>query len=235
MDLKNRVCVITGATGGLGRVAARQFAANGTSLALISGNIEKLKALSEDLKLPAQSTWFGAYDLRHAEAARQAAQDVQQRFGKVDIVIHAVGGWLGGKSLVETPEQDMASMIDQHIWSTFHIVQAFVPLMTANGWGRFVVFSSPYAVQPGAKGVPYTAAKAALENMTLSLAQHLKGSGVTANIIQINTIDIEHQRDQAPTPANAGWSTPEEITAAILFLCSPEGGRLNGARLPLFG
>jgi len=235
MDFKNRVCVITGATGGLGSVVTRQFAARGARLALISTNTQKLQALSEALSLPAQSAWFGAYDLRRAEAARQAAQDVVRRFGKVDILIHTVGGWVGGKPLVETPEQDMAAMLDQHLWSAFHTAQAFIPLMTAGGWGRFVVISAPSAVQPSAKGAPYAAGKAALEAMTLSLAQDLKGSGVTANIIQVSVIDTEHKRDQTPTPANAGWGTPEEITAAILYLCSPEGGRLNGARLPLFG
>ncbi|NPV74808.1 MAG: SDR family oxidoreductase [Anaerolineae bacterium] len=235
MELKNRVCVITGATGGLGSVVTRQFAANGARLALISTNTQKLQTLSKALNLPAQSAWFGAYDLRRAESARQAAQDVLHRFGKVDILIHTVGGWVGGKPLVETPEHDMAAMLDQHLWSAFHTAQGFIPLMTANGWGRFVVISAPSAVQPSAKGAPYAAGKAALEAMTLSLAQDLKGSGVTANIIQVSFIDTEHKRDQAPTPANAGWSTPEEITAAILYLCSPEGGRLNGARLPLFG
>jgi len=235
MNLKNRVCVITGATGGLGSVVTRQFADQGAQLALLSTNYQKLKTLSETLNLSAESSWFGAYDLLRADAARQAAQDVLQRFGRVDVLVHTVGGWVGGKPLVETPTEDLFNMIEQHVWSTFHTAQAFIPHMTAGGWGRFVVISTPQAVQPSAKTAPYAAAKAALEALTLSLAQDLKGSGVTANIVQVKTIDSEHQRDQAPTPANAGWSTPEEIAAAILYLCSPEGGRLNSARLPLFG
>jgi NAD(P)-dependent dehydrogenase (short-subunit alcohol dehydrogenase family) len=234
MNLNNRVCVITGATGGLGSVVTRQFAALGASLALISTSPEKLENLSASLNLSA-SSWFGAFDLRSPEAARQAAAQVQQRFGRVDILVHTVGGWAGGKPLLEVPAADLSVMLDQHLWTAFHTVQAFVPLMVRAGWGRFIAISSPAASNPGPKSAPYAAGKAALEAMICSLARDLTGSGVTANIIQAGTIDIEHERDRLPAPANAGWATPEEITAAVLYLCSPESGRLNGARLPLFG
>ena len=67
------------------------------------------------------------------------------------------------------------------------------------------------------------------------MAQELKGSGVTANIVHVKTIDVEHQRIEAPSPQNAFWTTPEEIAEGVLYLCSDEAGMLNGTRLPLYG
>jgi NAD(P)-dependent dehydrogenase (short-subunit alcohol dehydrogenase family) len=78
-------------------------------------------------------------------------------------------------------------------------------------------------------------AKAAQEALILTLAQELKDSGVTANIVQVRVIDVDHQRDRAPTPQNSAWTTPEELAALILYLCSEGAGAINGARIPLYG
>jgi NAD(P)-dependent dehydrogenase (short-subunit alcohol dehydrogenase family) len=69
----------------------------------------------------------------------------------------------------------------------------------------------------------------------LTLAQEVAGTGVTANIIQVRTIDMQHERERAPSAQNAFWTTPEEIAAAMLYLCSDEGQVVNGARIPLYG
>jgi len=58
---------------------------------------------------------------------------------------------------------------------------------------------------------------------------------VTANILRVRSIDVEHKREHEPSPKNASWTTPEEIAAALLYLCSDEANRVNGARIPLYG
>lgn len=69
----------------------------------------------------------------------------------------------------------------------------------------------------------------------LTLSEELKNTGVTANILRVRSIDVEHQREREPSPKNASWTTPEEIAAALLYLCSEEANRVNGARIPLYG
>jgi NAD(P)-dependent dehydrogenase (short-subunit alcohol dehydrogenase family) len=98
-----------------------------------------------------------------------------------------------------------------------------VPLLTANGWGRFICVSSPTAGDPTAKQVQYSVAKAAEEALVLTLAKELRGTGVTANVIVVKQIGDEK------------GTSPQDIAAAMLFLCSDSGGAINGARLPLFG
>jgi NAD(P)-dependent dehydrogenase (short-subunit alcohol dehydrogenase family) len=67
------------------------------------------------------------------------------------------------------------------------------------------------------------------------MAEELKHTGVTANILRVRTIDVRHERETSPTPKNAAWTTPEEIWSAIEFLCTDAAGAINGARLPLYG
>lgn len=235
MALKDRVAVITGASGGLGRVLTRQFAEHGARLALLDRKPERLGELISDLKLTEDRYLLSAPDLTDSEAVRGAANDVMAKFGRADILINLVGGFTGGKKVVELAADDLSSMLQQHVWTTFYLAQAFVPHLVANHWGRFLVISSPRAFNPGGNNAAYAIGKAGEEVLTLSLAQELKDTGVTANVILVRSIDVEHKRDREPTPQNASATTPEEIASAIMYLCSDDARVVNGARIPLYG
>ena len=235
MSLENRVAVITGATGGLGSVVARRLAEEGTRLALFSTNQENLDRLAAELKLPADGYLAGTYNFTHPGAAQAAADAVIDKFGRAEILLNLVGGWTGGKSIVDMPAEELSNMLNQHVWTTFHLAKAFAPQLTANKWGRVVVVSSPFASNPAANGAPYAAAKAAQEALVMTLAKEVAGTGVTANVLQVRSIDAEHERDRNPSPKNASWTTPEEIAAVIVYLCSDDAHVVNGARIPLYG
>jgi NAD(P)-dependent dehydrogenase (short-subunit alcohol dehydrogenase family) len=235
MSVENRVAVITGAAGGLGRTAAQALAVQGARLVLLGSKPGRLNDLADELALPADRLMTRETNLREPDAVRAAASAVMERFGRVEILLHLVGGWTGGTKLSELLATDLENMLNQHVWTTFHLIQAFVPQMVANHWGRVIVVSSPLAVSPTAGMSAYAAGKAAEESLLLSLAQEIRSSGVTANILQVRTIDLQHERLSAPSAKNASWTTPEEITAAVLYLCSSAAGQVNGARLPLYG
>ena len=235
MGLVNRVVVISGASGGLGRVVTRAMAEQGAKLVLLGRNVDKLEDLASKLELAEDNYLALGVDLDDSGGAHTAAAEAIGKFGRIDILLQLVGGWTGGKTLVDVNPNDVGLMLQQHLWTTFHLTQAFVPHFVDNGWGRVIVVSSPFAVNPRAKGGPYAIGKAAQETLMLTLAQELKGKGVTANIITVKTIDVEHARQVDPSPKNAGWTTPDEIADTISYLVSDEAGRINGARLPLYG
>lgn len=233
--MKDRVAIITGAGGGLGKVVARQLAERGVRLALLGRDTEPLTQLVSELGLTEDRFLLSSSDLTKPESARAAATDVMTKFGRADILLNLVGGYVGGKKVVDLAQDDLSTMIQQHVWTTYNLAQAFVPLMVADGWGRFLVISSPRALDPRGNSAAYAVGKAGEEVLTLSLAQELKDTGVTANIILVRTIDVEHKRDRQPTPENASWTTPEEIAAAVMYLCSDEARMVNGARIPVYG
>jgi NAD(P)-dependent dehydrogenase (short-subunit alcohol dehydrogenase family) len=235
MNLENRVVAITGATGGLGRVAARKFSEQGACMALISTGQEKLLELVNELALPEDRTLTYAADLSQPSAAQEVLASILSKFGKVDVLVHLVGGWSGGKSVVEVETDQVINMLQQHLWTTFHMVQVFLPAMLSRQWGRIMVVSSPFASNPVANLAPYAIGKAAQEALMLTIAQEVKGSGVTANMLLVKTIDNQHERQQQPNPKNTSWTTPEEICASLLHLTTEEGNRINGARIPLYG
>lgn len=221
----NKVVVITGATGATGKTAARAFAARGDSLVLISRSQEHLDVLARELALPSDRILTQAVDLTDASAVRSAAEAASVKFGGIHILLHLVGGWTGGKTIVDTAPDDFNAMLDQHVRTSFNLFQAFVPHLVEAGWGRVLTVSAPVASKPAAKRGAYGTAKAAQEALFLTLAEELKGTGVTSNVIVVNAIDVMH--------IGAG-ATPEEITAAMLRLCSDEAEKANGTRVPLY-
>ena len=222
---QGRVVVITGATGGLGITTAQAFAERGHSLVLLDRHQDRLDALRDDLKLPDDRLLAATVDLRDREAIHATAEAVSVKFGGAHALIHLVGGWLGGKTLVESSVEDLDSMLRQHVWTTFHLFQAFIPQLAKHGWGRVLTVSPSTVSNPPARRGPYLAAKAVQENLILTLVAELKDQGVTANILQVRAIDEERK---------GTGTTPEEIVAAMLYLFSEEAAKVNGARIPLY-
>jgi 3-oxoacyl-[acyl-carrier protein] reductase len=223
----NRTILITGATGVLGSKAAHAFGGHGHSLALLDHNQSRLDSLTHELSLPADRLFASVVDLRDQSAVHATAEAVAAKFGAVHALIHLVGGWVGGKTLVESNPDDLDFMLGQHVWTTFHLFQAFAPHLLKSGWGRVMVVSASTVPNPPGKTGIYTAAKAAQENLILTLAAELKDKGVTANIIQVRAIDVDASRKGTGT-------TPDEIVAAMLYLFSEEAAKINGARIPLY-
>lgn len=222
---QGKIVVITGATGALGNKTAHAFAGCRHSLVLLDNDQTKLDALTRDLNLPDERLFARVVDLRDGNAVRTTAEAAAAKFGRVQALIHLVGGWSGGKTLVEASAEDLDFMLGQHVWTTFHLFQSFAPYLVQNGWGRVMIVSASTVPAPPGKAGPYTAAKAAQENLVLTLAAELKEKGGTANILQVRAIDVGNQ---------GTGTTPDEIVAAMLYLFSEEASKINGARIPLY-
>ena len=151
--MANRVVVITGATGGLGRVVARRLAAEGARLALFSTNAAHLEALAAELQLPAERVLLRAVDLRDAGAAQAAAQAVIAKFGPGRDPA-APGRRLGrrragdGGGARHGGRHAAAAPLDHSAPDAG--VRAACSL--TNGWGRVIAVSSPFAAQPAGQG-----------------------------------------------------------------------------------
>jgi NAD(P)-dependent dehydrogenase (short-subunit alcohol dehydrogenase family) len=233
--LKDRVVAISGASGGLGPTVARLFYDAGASLAVAGRNVESLDGMLDTLRVPAARRLSTAVDLTDAAAARGWAEKVVGTFGRLDVVLHLVGGYRGGAAFGDIAPADWDFLHEMLIRTTLNVARAFVAPLKAGGWGRFIGVTSPKALAPSAKSALYAAAKAGSDALVLALADELKGTGATANLVVVDAIDTPAARGREPKKPY-GKSTPaEEIAAAMLYLCSDEAGTINGTRLPLIG
>jgi NAD(P)-dependent dehydrogenase (short-subunit alcohol dehydrogenase family) len=233
MSNPDRVAVITGTTGTLGQEITRQLAGQGVRLALLDHSTERLEKFQASLSLPADRLLAQNVDLLSGQDVQKASQTILEKFGQVDFLLHLVGGWTGGKTLLETEANEISFMLNQHLWTTYHVIRAFVPMLTNSSQGRVICISSPYASQPASRGGAYAIGKSAQEALLMSLARELSGTKVTANLLLVKTIDAKETKVLSPSAENISWATPTEISAAILFLLSEQAGTITGARIPL--
>ena len=224
------VAVITGATGGLGRVLAPELATDGYDLALLGSDTGRLDALCADVGLDGGQTQTVAVDLRDAVATVAAIDAVYERFGRIDALAHLVGGWTGGMHIGRSPDEPYVSMIDQHFWTTLNVVRELVPRMIDAGWGRIVAVSSPMAATPDAGMSAYGVGKAAMETLLAALAKEVVGTGVTVNVVRVRAIDTSASADGSKKDYA---TSPAEISAAIRYLFSTRARVVNGQRLGL--
>jgi NAD(P)-dependent dehydrogenase (short-subunit alcohol dehydrogenase family) len=234
-SLEGRTVIIAGAAGGLGSVVTATFARSGAKLALLGRDQTKLDELAAELKLSSERALPKAVDLGKADEVDQVAGIIQKKLGSIDVLLNFVGGWIGGKGVLETKTEEFDSMLDQHFYASYAMIKSFTPPMIKNNWGRVLAVSSPNVSKPPGKNSPYAVGKSAMEALMLSLAQEVKGTGVTANLVLVRTIDVGHERQTKPSEKNQSWTSPEEISATLLHLCSEEAGMINGARIPLYG
>ena len=227
------VAAISGAAGDLGRAAASRLAAEGFAIAACGRSPERLEELAGALDLPDDRVHTHAADLTDPAAATAWRDAVVGHFGRADAVIHLVGGWKGGQPLTEAPLADYDWLHDLLVRTTQNVTRAFHDDLAASPRGRFLIISSPQAVQPSAENAAYATTKAAAEAWTLALADSLADTAATANIIAVNAILTDKMRSENPDKAYATFTPTEDIAAAIAFICSPHAAQMNGRRLPL--
>jgi len=231
--LENRVIAIAGVGGGLGPLVAQQLADAGATVAGTDRSRETLDSLATDLGLPAER-WDGrTVDLLDEDAARGWCAALVDRFGRVDGLVHLVGGWRGGQPLQEAPLSDWELLHDLLVRTVQHTTRAFHDQLAGSPRGRFVLVSSKQAQAPTATNAAYAAAKAAAEAWTLALADGFEGSGATANIVVVDAILTPHMREESPGEDFPTFTPAEDLAAAIAFLCSDAARKMNGQRLPL--
>ena len=231
--LNDRVIAIAGVGGGLGPLVAHELAAAGATVAGTDRDQATLDALASDLGLPPER-WDGrTVDLLDEDATRAWCAALVERFGRVDGLVHLVGGWRGGQPLHEAPLSDWELLHDLLVRTVQHATRAFHDQIAGSPNGRFVLVSAKQAQAPSNSNAAYAAAKAAAEAWTLALADGFEPGGATANIIVVDAILTPRMREEKPEGDFPTFTPAEDIAAAIAFLCSDAAKKMNGQRLPL--
>lgn len=232
-DLDGRVIVIAGIAGGLGPVVAERLAAEGATIAGADVSQEHADEVGTRLALPADR-WDGrAVDLLDEKATRGWCAGLIERFGRVDALLHLVGGWRGGVPLHEEPLADWDFLHDLLIRTVQHTTRAFHDALLAGDRGRFVLVSAKQAQAPSNGNAAYAAAKAAAEAWTLALADGFEGTAATANVVVVDAILTPRMREESPDGDFPTFTPAEDLAGALAFLCSDQAKKMNGQRFPL--
>ena len=235
MTFKDKVALIAGGTGGLGRAVSQAFLGEGAKVIVTY----RKKQEFEDLKKiagPAASNLLGYdVDVTDQAAVQKFVSSVATENGRVDSMVNAVGAYAGGVNLWDTNSDVFDQQLRLNLISGYALCRVIVPLMLKQRSGAIVSVASKAAVDHAAGAAAYAASKAAAVAMMDSLAADLKGSGVRVNSVLPSIIDTPANRKAMPGADFTKWPKPEEIARVILFLCSDAARVIHGAAIPVYG
>jgi NAD(P)-dependent dehydrogenase (short-subunit alcohol dehydrogenase family) len=232
-ELDGRVIAIAGAGGGLGPSVSERLGRDGAILALAERSQEHADSSAAALGLPDERVDARGVDLLDAEAAEGWASALSERFGRIDGLLHLVGGWRGGDPIESFDLADYEFLHDLLVRTVQLTSRAFHSALRASDHGRFVLVSSSAAQRPEATNAAYASAKAAAEAWTLALADSFKGATATANIVVVNAILTRAMREANPEQQFPSFTPAEDLADAIAFVCSDSAEKMNGQRLSL--
>ena len=226
--LEGKVALITGAKGGLGSFITQAFLAAGANVVGVSRSIQ-----ASDFPHPG----FAAVpaELSSGEAARKVADDIVAQLGRIDTLVHVVGGFAGGQSVADTDDATLDKMLDLNYRSAFFMARAVLPHMRQQGDGRILAVASRQAVEPGAMVGAYSASKAALVALIHTIALENKDRRISANTVLPGTMDTPANRAADPKADPLQWVQPAQVAALLVHLASDAGAQVTGAAIPIYG
>jgi NAD(P)-dependent dehydrogenase (short-subunit alcohol dehydrogenase family) len=228
MPLTNKVVLITGANGGLGAAVTNAFLETGARVAGVAKKIQ-------NADFPHANFIAYSAELGSAEAARAVVDSAIAKWEKIDVLVHLVGAFAGGKSVAETDDATLDQMLGVNLRAAFHMFRAVLPDMRARGAGRILAIGSRTATNPQPMVGAYSASKAALVSLVQTIALENKDRGISANVILPGTMDTPANRAAMPGADPAKWVLPGQVASLLVHLASDQASQISGAVIPILG
>jgi NAD(P)-dependent dehydrogenase (short-subunit alcohol dehydrogenase family) len=234
-DFSDRVVMVTGAAGNLGGAVAQAFQAAGAKLVLVDRSPDRLPRLFPDLAGSPDHFLATSVDLTDADSVANMVGEALERFGRIDVLVNAAGGFRAGTPVHETPLQTWDFMLNLNARTVFIASSAVIPTMLEQGSGKIVNVGARVALKGGGKSGAYSASKSAVLRLTESMSAELKKSGINVNCVLPGTIDTPQNREAMPKADTSRWVEPEALADVILFLASDASRAVHGAAVPAYG
>jgi len=235
MDFSGRTVIVTGGQGALGSEVVRRFLDAGANVAIPVRPSATGEPAKEHARQGAARVIERPCDVTAEQDVAGFVSAVRKELGPPDVLVHAAGGYDGGKRVDEMPAEMWDRMLSLNLRSAFLFAKEVLPSMFAKRYGRLVFVSAATALRPTARSAAYAVAKRGILTLMEVLAEEVKGTGVTANAVAPSILDTPANRQSMPEADWKRWVRTEDLASTILYLCSPEAREVNGATLPLRG
>lgn len=245
----DQVAVVTGGAQGIGLATAARLGREGATVVIADRAEGAASAAVDRLRSDGLNIHSEIHDLEQCEGARSLYQNVVDRFGKVDVAVHNVGGTIWAKPFWDYSPKEIEAEINRSLWPTIWCCHAVLPFLIAAGHGVIVNVGS--VATRGLNRLPYAAAKGGVAALTAALAQDLEDRPIRVNCVAPGGVNVERVTPRNPTEPTdidksglaavmrqtlrdtpmARFGEPEEIAAAICFLAAPEASYITGQTL----
>jgi 3-oxoacyl-[acyl-carrier protein] reductase len=240
--MANRIAFITGASRGIGRACALALSAGGARVVLAARQVEKLEEVAAELRAAGGDAFVVPIDLASQDSIKAAFSKASKEFGRIDILVNNAGLTRDGLAM-RMKRDDWDAVLQTNLSGSFFCIQQVMPAMVRERWGRIVNISSVVGESGNAGQANYAASKAGLIGLTKSLAQELASRNITVNAVAPGFVETDMTaslsdelkakiRESVPLKR---IGKPEDIAAAVKFLCGDDAGYITGHVLDVNG
>ena len=246
-DLKDNVAVVSGASSGLGKQMALALARQGAKLAILARRIERLEEFKPALLVAGAAEVIAIKcDVTDSDNVEAAAKEVEEKFGRVDILLNCAGA-AKNNGVVNMTDEEWDFTIATDETSVFKMTRAFAKIMQKNHYGRIINIASMYGLVGNTEihTIAYHTSKGAVVNFTRAVAAELATDGITCNAICPGYFYTELTTEALDTPTFQEFAKTHvpmqrygkdgELDAAVVFLASKEASYVTGVILPVDG
>jgi len=224
MNLKDKIVVVTGALGVLGRAVSEAAVAAGATVIAVD---------RVDGTPPRGAEASPALDLGNPQATQAALAAIAGRYGRIDALVNIAGGFRW-ETLADGAVDTWDQLYQINLRTAVNACRAALPHFPAAG-GRIVNIGAAGAVKAGAGMGAYAASKAGVARLTEALAEELKTRDITVNALLPSIIDTPANRADMPAADHSLWVTPQALANVILFILSEQSSAITGALIPVTG
>lgn len=241
MDYQNKIVIVTGGTGGLGRVMVNRFAEEGMKIYIPTLSIEKFRSIfdnsgdSSKKEFKLRKIYSFNCDTEKEDDVIRFTEDVIKREGRIDYLVNTVGGYHPQKNIMEIDTGLIEKMMKLNFYSTFYFCKYVLKNMINNNYGRIIAIGAKPAVEISTGRFAYSISKASVVNFIQTIALENKDHNITANVIIPSVIDTRANRESMPNSDFSKWVTPEEISGTALYLFSDEAKSFRGNVIKMYG
>ena len=224
--MKDKVVFITGANGGLGTSVTQAFLQKGARVIGASRQI----AASD---FPASNFEPLPMDFNKPDEIRKGVARMIERYGRLDILVHVLGGFAGGPSVAETPDEMWEQMLSLNLTAAFRVFHETIPHLRKSSAGRLIAIGSLTAAQPRANLGAYVTSKAALATLVQTVALENANTSMTANVVLPATMDTPANRKSMPDADFSKWLKTADVAELVLTLAGEQAKHFNGLAIPI--
>jgi 3-oxoacyl-[acyl-carrier protein] reductase len=243
-DLEGKVALVTGSSRGIGATTAHYLARSGAKVAINGRDHDALSRVVSSLQSRGAEVYGVIADCTSSDQIEKMRDEVEQRFGGLDLLLAFAGGGGPIQPIENLSEQEWNVLIDANLTSKFLTVKSFLPGMKQRGSGAIVLMCSSAGRAASQASLAYSSAQAGVSMLARNLAQQLGKDGVRVNAIAPSAIRNERlersvskgeQENLARQFAIPRIGEPGDVAAAALFLCSNASSWITGITLDVAG
>ncbi len=240
--MTNRIAFITGASRGIGKACALALSAAGAKVILAARQLDKLEQAAAEVRASGGEAFIISIDLSSPDSIKEAFSKASKDFGRIEILVNNAGVTRDGLAL-RMKRDDWNAVLETNLSGSFFCIQQVLSPMLRERWGRIVNITSVVGEAGNAGQANYAASKAGLIGLTKSLAQELASRNVTVNAVAPGFIETdmtavltdEQKAKVTESIPLKRIGKPEEIAAAVRFLCGEDAGYITGHVLDVNG